>query len=169
MIPGYCYALTTHKKGVSAMKLPILTLAVIASVNTHLASPVAHVDHIEDDSIAVIQIKDREKGSTYEGAVPVSQINGNIRMGARIPVHEISARCADNPIFDIDGNIYYRFDSESETWTLSNDELDIIPRLGEYYSLFVSDNGTTSCTHGEDCECYIYDDFFICVKEMIPW
>jgi hypothetical protein len=127
----------------------------------------ALINHFENDNIAVIEVYDH--GQIYEGAVPLDQMPGRIlSIGTNIPVHSIAAQCT-TPVFDIDGNIYFRFDGNEETWTLSDDELGIIPEKGMYYTLYVSDNGTTSCTHGNDCECYIYDDFFICLGDAIPW
>lgn len=137
------------------MKSIIIALGIIIStLSTNPNNfPVATVDRIEDGNIAVIEVYDRSDGNIYMGEVPVDFINGNASPGASLPVHSIMGTFT-GPILDTNGNLYFKFEGNNETWTLSESELGFTPKAKETYTLFVSDNGT------ED----IYDDIFVCVK-----
>lgn len=66
---------------------------------------------------------------------------------------------------------YYQFKSNDNEvwWILTEKELGFIPQSNTEYSFAYSDNGTIKgdkvCDCSEDCECYMYDDVFIGIKE----
>ena len=59
---------------------------------------------------------------------------------------------------DMSGNeeVLYQFRSD-------DNEVGRVPKEGDRYVLVYDDKGTTSCRHGDDCECYLYDDELITV------
>lgn len=68
---------------------------------------------------------------------------------------------------ETDNEIYFNFEGE-ENWIISESELGFVPSENVEYTLYVSDNGTTTCPdpeyHGKSCECFMWDDFFISMK-----
>lgn len=76
---------------------------------------------------------------------------------------------------DSNGNkdIYYQFKSNDNEvyWLLSKTEIGFIPDNDTEYVLTYNDNGTTKdnkncdCTVDWVCECYVYDDVFMGIKE----
>lgn len=69
---------------------------------------------------------------------------------------------------EADNETYYNFEG-GENWHLSESELGFIPEENVEYTLYVSDNGTTTCEteyHPENCECFMWDDFFISMKTV---
>lgn len=82
-----------------------------------------------------------------------------------ITVHPVSGRFTIAE--ETENETYYNFEGE-ENWYLSESELGFVPEENVEYTLYVSDNGTTTCPeteyHGENCECFMWDDFFISMK-----
>lgn len=68
---------------------------------------------------------------------------------------------------DMSGNeeVLYQFRSDDNEvwWLLTENEVGRVPKEGDRYVLVYDDKGTTSCRHGDDCECYLYDDELITV------
>lgn len=76
---------------------------------------------------------------------------------------------------DTKGNkdIYYQFRSNDDTvwWALTATEMGFIPETNTEYTLTYNDNGSTKankpcdCAPEFECECEVYDDIFITIKE----
>ena len=71
------------------------------------------------------------------------------------------------------GNAYYQFKSnDGKTWwSLIGSEINFVPKSGQQYILTFDNNGTTKdnfvCdfTVDHNCECFLYDDVLISVRE----
>ena len=76
---------------------------------------------------------------------------------------------------DTKGNTdtYYQFRSNDDTvwWALTATEMGFIPEVNTEYTLTYNDNGSTKankpcdCAPENECECEVYDDIFISIKE----
>lgn len=66
-------------------------------------------------------------------------------------------------------NSYYQFRSYDDEvwWLLTEQEIGHIPNGTDEYRLTFSNSGTFSCDCKAeyDCECYLYDDVFLCIKK----
>ena len=77
---------------------------------------------------------------------------------------------------DLDGNkdIYYEFKSNdgSVWWSLTDYQMGFIPKTDVEYILTYDNKGTTKenkpcdCAAEYDCECEVYDDEFVSIKEV---
>ena len=77
---------------------------------------------------------------------------------------------------DTNGNedTYYQFKSNDNEvwWLLTEEEIGHIPNGNTEYALTYDNNGTTKankpcdCTPELDCECEVYDDTFISIREV---
>jgi hypothetical protein len=77
---------------------------------------------------------------------------------------------------DINGteDLYYQFRSSDNTvwWLLTETEMGFVPDYNTEYTLTYDNNGTTKenkscdCKPEWDCECEVYDDVFINIKEV---
>lgn len=77
---------------------------------------------------------------------------------------------------DVNGNIdtYYEFRSNdgSVWWDLAEYQIDFVPKENTEYVFTYDNNGTTKenkpcdCAPEIKCECEVYDDIFVSVKEM---
>ena len=146
------------------MKFSALCIAFLLSTMPAQEKPSAVVDRIEDNNIAVIEVC--HNGHLYMGEVPANYINGTVHDGSEIDVKAITGAFS-NKIYALDGKPYYQFKSynNKDWWFLSESELGFAPKADKPYTLFASENATYSCADNEGCECYVYDDFFICIKE----
>lgn len=70
-----------------------------------------------------------------------------------------------------DAEYHYHFKSFDDEvwWFVSEAELGFVPKANTAYYFVYSDNGTThcDCPPEYDCDCYMYDDFFISCEEVI--
>lgn len=72
-----------------------------------------------------------------------------------------------------DTNLYYQFKSNDGKvwWILTEKEMGFVPDEGTEYVLTYNNNGTTKenkscgCAPKLNCECEVYDDVFINIKE----
>ena len=70
--------------------------------------------------------------------------------------------------------LYYQFKSNDNTvwWMLTEEEIGCIPNGSAEYVLIYDNNGTTKenkscdCEPEYECECEIYDDEFIAIREV---
>ena len=77
---------------------------------------------------------------------------------------------------DTNGNVdtYYHFKSDDNRvwWVLTESQLGFIPNENTEYMLTYDNNGTTKenkpcdCAPEFECECEVYDDTFVAIKEM---
>lgn len=74
---------------------------------------------------------------------------------------------------DVNGNVdtYYYFKSEDNRvmWVLAESQVGFVPSTSTEYVLVYNNNGTTKENKSCDCvkcECEIYDDTFVEIKEM---
>lgn len=155
------------------MKTSIITMAMVIATFTVMpldtqTETSAIVERLEDNNMAVIEVVHND--NIYMGDVPVHRINGNVVEGLQIPIRGIQGKFSMF-LNELDGQVYYNFkpsNGSNDWWTLSESELGFKPSVYKEYTIFVSDNWTTTCPnpeyHEEYCECAIYDDFFVCVK-----
>ena len=70
---------------------------------------------------------------------------------------------------DNNGNTdtYYDFRSNdgSVWWSLTEAQMGFVPKANTEYMFTYNNNGTKDCSH-EDCECEVYDDTFVAIREM---
>lgn len=74
---------------------------------------------------------------------------------------------------DTNGNVdtYYHFKSDDNRvwWVLTESQLGFVPNANTEYMLTYDNNGTTKenkpCDCVIDCECEVYDDKFVAIKE----
>lgn len=77
---------------------------------------------------------------------------------------------------DTNGNtdIYYQFKSNDDEvwWLFTAKEIGFVPNTNTEYTLTYNTNGTTrvnnpcDCTPELECECEVYDDEFVGIREM---
>lgn len=77
---------------------------------------------------------------------------------------------------DIKGNVdtYYHFKANDNAvwWMFTEEELGFVPKGNAEYIVTYDDNGTTEtnkpcdCAPELECECEVYDDIFIAIKEV---
>lgn len=77
---------------------------------------------------------------------------------------------------DTNGNVdtYYHFKSDdgSVWWDLTEYQMGFIPNGNTKYIFTYSNNGTTKankpcdCAPKDECECEVYDDMFVSIREM---
>ena len=144
------------------LKVALAALLAVSIIPVSTSNTTAMVERLEDNNIAVIEVA--HNGNIYMGDVPMDLINGFASEGLQVPVTATTGEFT--PAFnEVDSTMYYHFKSYDDTqwWFLSESQLGFIPEQGKPYTLFVSNNWTVECPHA-DCECAVYDDFFICVK-----
>ena len=70
---------------------------------------------------------------------------------------------------DSNGNTdtYYDFRSDdgSVWWSLTEYQMGFVPKENTKYIFTYDNNGTKDCSV-EDCECEVYDDTFVAIREM---
>lgn len=144
-------------------------LAAPTEVNTE---PRAVVDRIEDGGYAVVEFS--RGNEVYKMLdIPVEDINGKVSEGTEIPVKVAEGyfHC-DLDVKDEQGNDikWYQFRSYDDEvwWCLTEEEIGHIPTdVHDTYTLYYSDNGTTSCDCPAELECeeFLYDDIFFVVEK----
>ena len=156
------------------MKLLSMVLGLMMFVSVprwNSASAQAIIDRIEGDYAVVEFSKD---GTTKMQNIPVTDINGEVSVGSKIPVVQVSGKfygdllCRDNHVEEC----YYQFKSDDGLvwWLLTQDEIGHIPNTTDRYTLYYSDNWTDvdsrvcDCPPELECECYLYDDIFFDVE-----
>lgn len=80
----------------------------------------------------------------------------------------------DNECIVNNGNTYYHFKSNDNEvwWLLTESEMGFIPKANTEYALIYDNKGTTkankpcNCAPEFECECEVYDDEFISIKEV---
>lgn len=125
-------------------------------------TPLATVDRIEED-YAVIEVGNETVNVLTE------EFNNPVAEGNKI---EVSMARGSFEWFD--GNDWYQFKSYDDTvwWALTAEDLGFVPEANKTYTLLYYDNGTTDCTECAEefeCECEVYDDIFLAVKEIKKW
>ena len=123
----------------------------------------ATIDRIEDNNIVVLEVY--HKGDIHTIDVSADAFNKQVTDGEKIPLS-----VANGSIEWLDGNDWYQFISYDNTvwWTLNTETLGFVPDADKTYTLFYYDNGTTDCTECPkeyDCECEVYDDILLGVRE----
>jgi hypothetical protein len=137
-------------------KMMKLLLAALIGLNI---TATATVDRIEND-YAVVEV------GTQMVDIPTEDFNNPIAEGNKIPV---SIAVGNFEWFD--GNDWYQFKSYDDTvwWALTTEDIGFVPEANKTYILLYNDNGTTDCTECAeelDCECEVYDDIFLAIKEI---
>ena len=143
----------------------LFLLSLISSLL--FTSPTATVDYIESD-IAHIEIN--HNNELYYVDIPLEDFNHNLFEGSQFKVSSTIGQFT-NCFEDIDGEIYYQFKSYDNTvwWANTKSEIGYIPELNKPYEMVYYNNQTTDCFDCEpryDCECEVYDDIFLFVKEV---
>lgn len=134
-----------------------LMLVLLMGLN-FAVTPMATVDRIEND-YAVVEVGNKTVN------IVVEDFNNPIAEGDKI---KISTTIGS---FEwLDGSDWYQFKSYDDTiwWELTTDDIGFTPKANKTYTLLYYDNGTTDCTEcaeGFECECEVYDDLFLAVKE----
>lgn len=133
-----------------------LLLAALIGLNI---TATATVDRIEND-YAVVEV------GTQMVDIPTEDFNNPIAEGNKIPVS-----IAVGSFEWFDGNDWYQFKSYDDTvwWALTTEDIGFVPEANKTYILLYNDNGTTDCTECAEefeCECEVYDDIFLAVKEV---
>lgn len=124
-----------------------------------MATPIATVDRIEEN-YAVIEVGNQMVN------VELEDFNNPVAEGNKIPVSVAVGR------FEwLDGNDWYQFKSYDDAvwWALTAEGIGFVPERNKTYVLMYYDNGTTDCTECAEefeCECEVYDDIFLAIKEM---
>lgn len=82
----------------------------------------------------------------------------------------------DMQLFDTNGNkdTYYQFRSNDDSvwWLLTAEEIGCVPNKSTEYVLVYDNNGTTTtnkpcdCAPEYECECELYDDTFVSIREV---
>ena len=139
-----------------------LVLALLMGLNFTI-TPIATVDRIEGD-YAVVEV------GTQMVDVPTEDFNNPIAEGNKISISMAVGRFTTSFV-ELDGNTYYQFKAYDDTiwWVLTPEEIGFTPEADKTYVLTYCDNGTTDCTECAkelDCECEVYDDIFLAVKEV---
>ena len=133
-----------------------LLLAALIGLNI---TATATVDRIEND-YAVVEV------GTQMVDIPTEDFNNPIAEGNKIPVS-----IAVGSFEWFDGNDWYQFKSYDDTvwWALTTEDIGFVPEANKTYTLMYYDNGTTDCIECAeelDCECEVYDDIFLAIKEI---
>ena len=123
----------------------------------------ATVDRIEDNNIVVLEVYHQRHIHSID--VSAEEFNEKVAEGDKLPLTVI-----EGSIEWLDGDDWYQFISYDNTvwWTLDTETIGFVPDADASYTLFYYDNGTTDCTdcpEEYECECEIYDDIFLGLKE----
>lgn len=121
-------------------------------------TPIATVDRIEGN-YAVVEVGNEMVN------IEVEDFNYPIAEGKQFPIST-----AIGSFEWLDGRNWYQFKSYDNTvwWALTTDSIGFVPEANKTYILTYYNNGTTDCTECAEefeCECEVYDDIFIAVKE----
>jgi hypothetical protein len=134
-----------------------LILVLLMGLNLAI-TPVAIVDRIEGD-YAVVEVGNE----TID--IAVEDFNNPIAEGNELPISMTIGS------FEwLDGNDWYQFKSYDDTvwWALTTKDIGFVPEANKTYVLMYYDNDTTDCTECAEeleCECEVYDDIFLGIKE----
>ena len=132
------------------------------------------VDRVEDNNIAVMEFSINRESETFD--IPADEFNYEIKEGIEIPIQSVMGRFYTSldaySMSDKNEEVLYQFRSDDNEvwWLLSAEEIGHIPNFEDKYILYFCDNGTTkynkvcNCNPEWDCECYLYDDIFVCIK-----
>ena len=119
------------------------------------------------------------KSKIIAGAVLALALAGTISVHTNSKSNEATAigkfhgtieTCNENEI----PNLYYQFKSNDNKvwWLLTENEMGFVPNRNAEYVLVYDNNGTTEtnkpcdCAPEYECECEVYDDEFISIKEL---
>ena len=102
----------------------------------------------------------------YANIAPVGIVRDVSDNANVITVHPVSGHFTKAE--ETENETYYNFEGDENLY-LSESELGFVPEENVEYTLYVSDNGTTFCEteyHPDNCECFMWDDFFISMKTV---
>ena len=146
------------------MKILFLLSLITSLIFT---TPTATVDYIESN-IAHIEISHNEE--LYYVDIPIEYFNHNLFEGNQFEVSSTLGQFVSE-FKDIDGDIYYQFRSYDDKvwWVNTAEEIGYSPEMFKPYEIMYYTNQTTDCFDCEpryECECEVYDDIFLFVKEV---
>jgi hypothetical protein len=141
-------------------ELEMMRLMLVLLMGLNFAvTPIATVDRIEGN-YAVVEVGNEMVD------IEVKDFNNPVAEGNQFPIS-----IAIGSFEWLDGEDWYQFKSYDDTiwWALTTKEIGFVPEANKTYALLYYDNGTTDCTECAeefDCECEVYDDIFLTIKEM---
>lgn len=139
-------------------------------------SAYATVDRIEEENYAVLEICLNDEYVKMLD-IPQEDFVTPKREGERLELSTVNGKFyttfTANDYIGREATLYqFRSNDNSVWWALTTEEIGHIPDNNTEYTLIYYNNGTTAenkpcdCLKEWDCECEVYDDIFIDIREV---